>query len=166
MSRKAFLFSLCLIALLPPVAAHKYFFGLTEVSLNPANNTVEVVHQYTLHDIQRAMTEQYGRNFRIEDSKADGRFQQWLKQHFQVRDSSGKPVKLDWVGYEADFQAIWFYQEAAVSANDFCSWQVTNSLLMDVYSAQVNTVNFVTPDSTRGVTLTAADNDQSVHCKE
>ncbi|MGM0480773.1 MAG: DUF6702 family protein [Pseudomonadota bacterium] len=164
MKFKSLLVGLCLMALLPGVAAHKYFFGLTEVSLNPSTDTLEVVHQFTLHDIQRAMADQHGRNFRIDGENADARLRRWLVQNFQLTRSDGQPVKLNWVGFEADFQTIWFYQEAALTSADFCAWRVNNTLLMDVYSAQVNTVNFVTSDNTRGLTLTPKNHRQTVQC--
>lgn len=156
------LLSVC--ALLPQAAAHKYFFGLTEVSFNQRTERVEVIHQYTLHDVQRAMIEQYGKSFRIDEPKAEEKVKQWVENHFQLLNSNGEPVDTTWVGFEADFQNIWFYQEAKIERPDFCTWQVNNSLLMKVYPAQVNTVNFLSTGKTHGVALTADNSQQAVNC--
>jgi len=166
MHRKA-LWLLAILGLmmqLPPAAAHKYFFGLTEISYNSRSNSVEVVHQYTLHDIQRAMTKQFGRDFRIDQPAAEQKLRKWVAKHFQLFDSSDQNVRLNWVGFEADFQNIWFYQELAQEKPDFCAWKVRNSLLMESFPAQVNTVNFLTDEKTHGVTLTNDSRYQGVKC--
>lgn len=152
------------IALLPTAAAHKYFFGLTEVSHNARTEHLEVVHQYTLHDVQRALKLNYGDDFQIDDSGAEEKIKAWLENHFELFDSKGNRLKLNWVGFEADFQNIWLYQEYAADTAKFCDWRVSNTMLMDAFSAQVNTINFVTPAATHGVTLTKGRSLKSVSC--
>ena len=153
------------IALLPPVAAHKYFFGLTEVSYNSRTEHVEVVHQYTLHDVQRALKQRYGDDFLIDSPGADTKIKTWLENHFQLFDSNANSVELTWVGFEADFQNIWLYQESAVSATNFCGWRVSNDILMKAFAPQVNTVNFVSTDKTDGVSLTRQQRTKTVNCE-
>lgn len=153
------------IALPPSVAAHKYFFGLTEISFNARTQHVEVVHQYTLHDVQRALRQEFGDDFKIDSPQADEKIKNWLENQFTLFNSKDKVVKLDWVGFEADFQNIWLYQETSVAPTDFCGWRVSNNVLMRAFAPQVNTVNFVTETQTNGVSLTRENYSKAIDCR-
>ena len=52
------------VVLTLPALAHRYFFGLTEISSNQNTGAVEFVHQYTLHDVQHALSKLTGERFR------------------------------------------------------------------------------------------------------
>lgn len=160
-----FFTALLSLALLPQVAAHKYFFGLTEVSYNPRTQHVEAVHQYTLHDVQRALQKQYGDDFTLDNPNAEAQIMRWLENQFALFDSNDNKVKLNWVGFEADFQNIWLYQEVDIAPTDFCRWRVSNNILMREFAPQVNTVNFVTDNGTDGVTLTRENYTKAVNCQ-
>lgn len=153
------------IALLPKAAAHKYFFGLTEVSYNQRTQHVEVIHQFTLHDVQRALKKRFGDDFRIDSAAADEKIQAWLENQFTLFDSNNEVANLEWVGFEADFQNIWLYQELPAKATNFCGWRVSNSLLMSEFAPQVNTVNFVTETHTNGVSLTRENHTKTLDCQ-
>lgn len=152
-------------ALLPMAAAHKYFFGLTEVSYNQRTQHIEVVHQYTLHDVQRALKKRFGDDFQLDAVDADEKISTWLENQFKLFNSNDQEVELNWVGFEADFQNIWLYQEYATESTDFCGWRVSNSVLMDSFAPQVNTVNFVTDKSTDGVSLTRENHLKAIKCQ-
>ena len=50
-----------LFALIPSVSAHRYFFGLTEISANKNTQAIEIIHQYTLHDVQQVLKKRLGK---------------------------------------------------------------------------------------------------------
>ena len=89
----------------------------------------------------------------------------WLENQFALFDSNDNKVKLNWVGFEADFQNIWLYQEVDMAPTDFCRWRVSNNILMREFAPQVNTVNFVTDNGTDGVTLTRENYTKAVNCQ-
>lgn len=153
-------------ALLPQVAAHKYFFGLTDVSWNPHSGNIEVIHQYTLHDVELAIGRYFDEPFRIDQPDADQRVKEWINARFSMNDASGNPTKLNWVGVEADFQNLWIYQEKPHAKTDFCNWNITNRVMLSTYPAQVNTVNVKSDEITRGVTLNEQRDTQEINCGE
>ncbi|MEC7643599.1 DUF6702 family protein [Idiomarina sp.] len=153
-------------ALLPPVAAHKYFFGLTDVSWNAHTGNIEVVHQYTLHDVELAIGRFYDEPFRIDQPDADQRVKEWIRARFVMKDTSGRALNLDWVGLEADFQNLWIYQEKSHTKTDFCDWKITNRVMLSTYPAQVNTVNVKSDELTRGVTLNEQRDTKEINCGE
>ncbi|MFT4024475.1 MAG: hypothetical protein QM664_11900, partial [Flavihumibacter sp.] len=66
---------------------------------------------------------------------------QYLQQHFQVK-VNGKPVKLQYVGYEKEREAAWCYMQVqevpAVSSID-----INNSILYDAFDKQINIMHVI-----------------------
>ena len=154
-----------LLALIPSVSAHRYFFGLTEISSNKNTNAVEIVHQYTLHDVQQALKKRLGKEFRLEQSDAEKQIQDWIHENFQLTNSRGEAVVPSWVGFEADYQKIWIYQEVPKRDN-LCQWKLSNTLLMNSFSAQVNTINVVDNYGNRSLILTIENTSDTIKCQQ
>ena len=121
-------------------SAHKYFFGLTELSVNPNNQTIEIIHQFTAHDLENAIAEQKQEHFSPEHEKYDLYIKQYFDKHFQL-DVHKKKISLTWVGLEIIKGKVIVYQEAPYK-NKLLGIVVKNDLLVDTYSKQVNTVNY------------------------
>ncbi len=66
------------------VFAHKYFFGLTELSVNPRNQTLEIIHQFTAHDLENAIAELKQEHFSPEHQKYDSYIRDYFNEHFQL----------------------------------------------------------------------------------
>ena len=153
-----------ILALVPSVSAHRYFFGLTEISTNPNTHAVEIIHQYTLHDVQQALKKRLGKEFRLEQSNAEKQIRDWLNEKFELTDSAGEAVVPSWVGFEADYQKIWIYQEVPKRDN-LCQWELSNTLLMNSFSAQVNTINVIDDYGNRSLTLTIENTSGTIKCQ-
>ena len=152
-------------ALIPSVSAHRYFFGLTEISTNKNTDAIEIVHQYTLHDVQQALKKRLGKAFRLEQEDAEKKIRNWVNEEFQLTDSQGEAVKPSWVGFEADYQKIWIYQEVPKRDN-LCRWTLSNTLLMNNFSAQVNTINVVDDYGNRSLILTIENTSDTIKCQQ
>ncbi|MBA6363589.1 hypothetical protein H4J56_06575 [Colwellia sp. BRX8-4] len=140
---KSFVFCLlCGVAL--SSAAHRYFFGLTDLSVNPRTHNIEVIHQFTAHDIDNAIAEQQQIHFSAEHSEYEKFIQNYVEAHFQlidVQDNKKQPIKLNWIGLEVAKGNVYIYQEANFE-NFLSGLVVKNDLLIDTYPKQVNTVNY------------------------
>jgi len=156
---------LLLFALIPSVSAHRYFFGLTEITANENTGAVEIIHQYTLHDLQQALKKRLGRDFRLDQSDAEQQIRKWVNEEFKLTSPNGKQVTPNWVGFEADYQKIWIYQEIPKHDN-LCEWEVLNTLLMDNFSAQVNTINIVDDYGNRSLILTVKNTSDIINCQQ
>ncbi|MDV6315863.1 DUF6702 family protein [Idiomarina sp. HP20-50] len=154
-----------LFALIPTVSAHRYFFGLTEISANENTGAVEIVHQYTLHDLQQALKKRFDKDFRLDQGNAEKKIRQWVNENFKLTSAQGKDITPNWVGFEADFQKIWIYQEVPKRDN-LCEWEVSNTLLMDSFSAQVNTINVVDDYGNRSLILTIKNASDTINCQQ
>jgi hypothetical protein len=133
---------LCGVAL--SSAAHRYFFGLTDLSVNPRTHNIEVIHQFTAHDIDNAIAEQQQIRFSAEHPEYEKLIQNYVEAHFQlidVQDNKKQPIKLNWIGLEVAKGNVYIYQEANFE-NFLSGLVVKNDLLIDTYPKQVNTVNY------------------------
>jgi hypothetical protein len=125
-------------------AAHRYFFGLTDLSVNPNTNNIEVIHQVTAHDIDNAIAEQLQINFSPEHAEYEKFIQNYIEAHFKIIDVQGdtsREIKLNWIGLEVAKGNVYIYQEANFE-NFLSGLVVKNDLLVDTYPKQVNTVNY------------------------
>ena len=124
--------------------AHRYFFGLTELSVNPKTNNIEIIHQLTAHDIDNAIAEQQQVLFSPEHPEYEKLIQNYVEAHFQLIDLQENKkhiIKLNWIGLEITKGNVYIYQEAHFE-NFLSGIVVKNDLLVDTYPKQVNTVNY------------------------
>jgi hypothetical protein len=144
-----FLIGQCAFAL-----AHKYFFGLTEISVNPRNQTLEVIHQFTAHDLENAIAEIKQEHFSPEHAQYDFYIKEYFDKHFQLHVKKEK-IKLAWIGLELNNGKVMIYQEANFK-NKLVGLVVKNDLLVDTYTKQVNTVNYQDSVSKGSLTFTGS----------
>jgi len=154
-----------LFALIPSVSAHRYFFGLTEISANKNTQAIEIIHQYTLHDVQQVLKKRLGKTFRLGEQGSEQHIRDWITEKFQLVNLQGNKVEPNWVGFEADYQKIWVYQEIPKRDN-LCGWDVSNTLLLDSFSAQVNTINVVDDHGNRSLILTIKNTSDTITCQQ
>jgi len=146
--QKSSLFKSLIFCLLCGVAlssvAHRYFFGLTELSVNPRTNNIEVIHQLTAHDVDNAIAEQHQIHFSPEHPEYEQLIQKYIEAHFKIIDvhnEKDNEIKLNWIGLEVAKGHVYIYQEAKIE-NFLAGLVVKNDLLVDTYPKQVNTVNY------------------------
>ena len=121
-------------------AAHTYFFGITDLTVNPNSKHFEIIHQYTAHDVENAIAEQKQIHFSPEHAKYDQFIRDYFEQHF-VLSRRNKNIPLKWVGLEVKLGKLYIYQES-FAENYLLGLVVKNDLLVDTYAKQVNTVNY------------------------
>jgi len=134
------------------LAAHTYFVGLSELSLNSSSNKIEVIHQLTAHDIENAIAEIKQIQFSPEHQSYERYIQTYVEEHFQLKHSE-QAVALNWVGMELVRGKIIVYQEAPFKKL-LDGLVVKNALLVNTYSKQVNTVNYRSAEIKGSLTFT------------
>jgi len=122
------------------VAAHTFFFSVTELNFNPNTNKIEIIHEFTAHDIENTIAETNHISFSPEHPQYDQLIQAYFEQHFIIEQSQNA-VQLNWIGFEVKLGKLIAYQES-VKVNFQMNIMVSNSLLIDLYTKQINTVNY------------------------
>ena len=132
--------SLSLMGLTASAVSHTYFFAITELSINSKNQQLEIIHQFTAHDIDNAIAEIEQINFSVAHPEYESYIQKYLDNHFKLS-YKNQILDLNFIGLEVDKGKIYIYQEANKKIN-LASLVVKNDLLVDTYPKQVNTVNY------------------------
>jgi hypothetical protein len=134
------IFVLLLCGLAANALAHRYFFSITDLAINERSQSLEVIHQITAHDIDNAIAETKQIHFSVAHPNYENYIRQYVEANFQLH-FAGQPVTLNWIGFEVSKGKLFVYQEAAF-AHPLPGLKITNSLLINRYPKQVNTVNF------------------------
>jgi len=137
---KKVLISIMFVGGAAPAAAHTYFFGLTEINLNSQNKHIEIIHQFTAHDIENTIAEVKQVHFSPEHPKYDHYIQAYFEKHFTIQ-RNNKAVQLNWLGFEVKRGQLFVYQEST-HKNYLANLVVKNTILVDTYPKQINTVNY------------------------
>lgn len=137
--------ALCLVAA-TSVAAHKYFFAITNMVNNAEAEQLEIIHQLTAHDIENTIADIHQVSFNPEHPQYETLIQQYVEAKFQLLSSNQltkekQLVPIQWIGIEVIRDKIFVYQQAPYQ-NFFGSLVVKNTLLVDTYAKQVNTLNY------------------------
>ncbi|MCW8831939.1 MAG: hypothetical protein OQK09_14445 [Colwellia sp.] len=132
--------SILLVGLAAPAAAHTYFFGVSELNYNSKSKHIEIIHQFTAHDIENTIAEIKQIHFSAEHPSYDKYIQAYFEKHFML-EQNNKAIKLNWIGFEIRRGQIFAYQESN-SANFLADLVVKNTILVDTYTKQINTVNY------------------------
>ncbi|PCI62410.1 MAG: hypothetical protein COB35_04040 [Gammaproteobacteria bacterium] len=123
-----------------PLSAHRFFFGITDINVNHKTKHIEIIHQFTLHDVENLIAQQQQVNFSPEHPQYEQLIRQYFEKHFKIQNNSTS-IKLDWIGLELVRDKLFIYQEAKYP-NFLIGLVVKNGLLTNTYAKQVNTVNF------------------------
>ena len=137
--KKTFI-SIMLIGVAASAAAHTFFFGMTEINLNSQNKHIEIIHQFTAHDIENTIAEIKQTHFSPEHPKYDQYIQAYFEKHFII-ERNNKALQLNWLGFEIRRGQLFVYQEST-RKNYLANLVVKNTILVDTYPKQINTVNY------------------------
>ncbi|MBL4909933.1 MAG: hypothetical protein JKX78_07925 [Alteromonadaceae bacterium] len=152
---KIFLLALVLPVLffgsIASLSAHRFFFGITEINVNHSTNYIEIIHQFTLHDVENVIAQQQQIKFSPEHPRYEQLIRQYFEKHFKIQNNNTS-IKLSWVGLELVRDKVFIYQEAKYP-NFLIGLVVKNDLLTDTYAKQVNTVNFQDNDNQGSLTF-------------
>jgi len=128
------------LGLVATATSHTYFFGVSDLIVNPKTQRFEIVHQFTSHDIENAIAEIKQIHFSAEHKDYDLFIQQYFEQQFSLAQNQ-EILPLNWLGFEVNSGKIIAYQESK-QQSFLPQLVVKNAILIDTYPKQVNTVNF------------------------
>ncbi|WP_444894022.1 DUF6702 family protein [Microbulbifer sp. TRSA001] len=130
-------------------SAHRYHFGLTDISVNERTQTLEISHRFFVADIEKALSISASKEL----NEAQKQMENYVNSRFQISQENGEVVKLNWVGMEADVHDIWIYQEVPLVDISSKKLNVKQSTLMEIELDQVNTLNVNNGRRTQSYTL-------------
>ena len=148
-------FILLLITVLGSWVLHEFYVSLTEVRYNSDSERMEVSIRVFPDDLDRALLQKHGifaqLSTELEAPEADSLLGRYLGRHFSL-EINGKPLKLEYLGKEAEADAIWCYLESEPLSEPL-NYQIFSSILLESFEDQVNIVQVYQGDWNKGLML-------------
>ena len=145
----------CAIALLcvsTAASAHRFHFGMTDISYNERTNSTEIVHTYTAHDIEALLLNLYGRQFDLSDLDDQDVLRKYLERQFWIAAPDATRLPAKWIGMTVDANSVVIYQEIENTPLTRTA-TIRQGVLIDFLPEQVNTVNLNADGAVRSLTF-------------
>jgi hypothetical protein len=129
---------------------HPLHLSSTELNYNPGSHTVEISCRIFTDDFEELLA----KNYKVKpDLSAAARHKEmellvgkYMAAHFQLS-TNGKPLKINFLGFENDKEAVIVYQESA-RITGLRKIEIISTVLYDLFDDQTN-IFHVTFDSKR-----------------
>ncbi|RFS21210.1 hypothetical protein DVR12_17530 [Chitinophaga silvatica] len=122
---------------------HPFYVSVTEIAHDASKQELQVSCRIFTDDLENTLKAQFKTNFDITKpanrKQVDDYIATYLSQHLVIT-LDGKPVKLHYLGYKVEEDAVWSFLEAEkvpVPKNI----QVKNSLLYEKHPTQINMIH-------------------------
>jgi len=148
--------ALCIALLLcvsTAASAHRFHFGMTDISYNERTRSTEIVHTYTAHDIDALLLNLYQRQFDLSDPEDQDVLRQYVERQFWLAGPDAKRMPARWIGMTVDANSVVIYQEIENTPLTRAA-TIRQGVLIDFLPEQVNTVNLGAGGEVRSLTFT------------
>lgn len=152
MKRGRFLVFLALLATgAAHCLAHTFHQSHSEINHNTDEQTLEIVIQLHVDDIEAYLTLKYDRQIDLAAELEPRKLlEPYINSVFALLDESGKPLPLKWIGVEIGTHAANVYLETSA---DPLPAKLRNAILADYLPDQENRVTIKTDDTAPGRTV-------------
>lgn len=120
--------------------AHRFHSSLTRIDYDSDAKNIKITIQLITHDVLEVLEKIAGKPVELENSKeVDVLIQNYLAEHFVMRDKNGKQLELKWVGKETDFDRTFVYLEIP-SDQSIEGFDLSNTMFFETYPVQTNII--------------------------
>jgi hypothetical protein len=113
---------------------------VTEINHNVSSKTLEIGCKIFTEDFELTLSKMYNTKVDLSNPKnkeeVDKLVADYIKKHLAIK-LDGKPVTLQFVGFERENEAIWSYFQA-VNINSPRLVEISNNILYESFSEQIN----------------------------
>ncbi|MFC3880130.1 DUF6702 family protein [Algoriphagus namhaensis] len=128
-------------------AVHPFFISLTEIRQNTESGRLEIAQKIFWDDLEVELNDLLGESVDIlnpkDKTKLNKQFKDYLLAQNQLR-IDGKNLPLEYLGYEIDDDAVWFYIQSE-PLSPLTVLEVKNTVLLKNFSTQQNIVHVYFP---------------------
>jgi len=147
---------MCLALLLcvsTAASAHRFHFGMTDISYNERTKSTEIVHTYTAHDIEALLLNLYQRQFDLSDPEDQDVLRKYVERQFWLAAQDATRLPARWIGMTVDANSVVIYQEIENTPLSRLA-TIRQGVLIDFLPEQINTVNLNQGGAVRSLTFT------------
>ncbi len=135
---------------------HPFYVSVTEFNFNSKEKLIEISSKVFLDDFEKTLKKQ--QNGAVElthptnPKQAQELVSNYFKKHLLVK-IDGKPVSLEFVGYEPEGAALWVYFQVS-NTSSVKSIGVTNTILYELYPTQISIMHALVGDTKKSTRIT------------
>lgn len=145
--------------------AHPLYITVTEVNYNAEDKNLEISCKIFTDDFENALTLHNQGKIDLTNPKdkavTDKQVYDYIKTNLQIK-LDGKPISLEFVGYEKEQDAVWSYLQVANTTKAPKTIEIYNTLLYDIYDKQINLMHVSVSGSRKSTRLNYPDKDAKV----
>ncbi|MDO6597780.1 peptidase E [Oceanihabitans sp. 2_MG-2023] len=133
---------LIVIPMLAFSAIHKYYVSVTKIEYVKEKEAIQIISRVFIDDFERLLRERYDENITldVEDelSTINMYIERYLNEKIQIHINQ-KPTAFNFLGKEYEDEILIFYLEIE-GIKEIQSFQITNTVLMDLFEEQENII--------------------------
>jgi len=122
---------------------HKFYVSITKVEFSPEESSLQIISKLFIDDIEDVLQARYNPSIVMggeKETEATGEFlKEYVLQKLDV-EVNGKPVALNYLGYEYDNDVVKTYIEVK-GVSELNSISVENKMLMELFEEQQNIIH-------------------------
>lgn len=142
---------------------HPFYVSVTEINHNAKDKILEVSCKLFLEDTEKTLEKQLNTPVELSNPKDLKKAQQqvgdYVKKHLQIK-VDGKPVSLEFVGYEVEGASLWSYYQV----NNIASVRkldISNNLLYEFDATQISIVHAQVGNNKKSTRVTNPERNMS-----
>lgn len=124
---------------------HPFFVSVTEINHNSKEKTLEISCKLFSEDLEDVLKQNYKTAVDVTNEKqhpqVDKLVNDYVQKHLALG-VDGKPVKLNYVGFEKEAESVYCYFEVPNVAN-VKKVDISNSILQDFSDKQINIIHVI-----------------------
>ena len=125
----------------PAASAHPLYVSVTEINHNVTDKTIEISCKIFTDDFEKGIAEVLKKKVDLINpanrEEANNLVTAYISKHLNIS-ADGKPLKLEFVGYEREREVIWSYFQVSGLPDPPKRISVKNNILYETYESQIN----------------------------
>lgn len=121
-------------------AIHPFYVSVTEVNHNAIDKNLEISCKVFTDDFESTLSKNYNTKVDLFQPKdkalVEKLISDYIKKHLVIK-LNGKPVALEFVGFEREEEAIWSYFQVSNTPAP-AKIEIMNNMLYDAFDKQIN----------------------------
>jgi hypothetical protein len=144
-----------------PALPHPLFISVTEISHNATDKNLEVSCKLFADDFEKTLGTIYHKKVDLSSpankAEADKEVAEYIRKRLIVT-LDGKPVTLEFVGFERESDAVWSYFQAPMAVAPK-KVEIKNTILYEAYDKQINLMHVSVGGNRKSTRLNYPDTD-------
>jgi hypothetical protein len=141
---------------------HPLYISVTEINHNATDKNLEISCKIFADDLEKTIGSVYNKKVDLANpsnkAEAEKLVTGYIKSHLLIK-LDGKPVTLEYVGYENENEAVWSYFQVPNTANAPKKIEITNSILFETYDKEINLMHVSVGGNRKSTRLNYPDKD-------